>query len=41
LATPWLVALMLLAAGVLGFAGAFLGLRIGKELNKAGILKTA
>jgi energy-coupling factor transport system substrate-specific component len=39
LTTPWLVALMVLAAAALSFGGAVAGVRIGKELHKAGVLK--
>jgi energy-coupling factor transport system substrate-specific component len=41
LTNSWLVALMLLATTVLSFVGAFAGIRIGKELSTAGILKTS
>jgi energy-coupling factor transport system substrate-specific component len=39
LTSPWLVVLMVVAAAVLSFGGAFAGIRIGRELYKAGILK--
>lgn len=39
LAIPWLVLLMVLATAALSFAGAFAGLKIGKELKKAGVFK--
>jgi energy-coupling factor transport system substrate-specific component len=41
LTMPWLVALMLLATAALSFLGAWAGIRIGRELTKAGILKAA
>jgi energy-coupling factor transport system substrate-specific component len=41
LTTPWLVALMVWAAALLSFLGAWAGIRIGRELTKAGVLKTA
>ncbi len=40
LTSPRLVLLMVLATAVLSFGGAVAGIKIGKELHKAGILKT-
>ena len=38
---PWIIIPIFLASVILSFTGAFAGLKIGRELKKAGVLKTA